>query len=306
MKQNQFLSCDWGTSSFRLRLVNAATGEVTNEVRSEQGIALTHTQWLATKKPTSERETFYKKIVADAAEQLVRNQTLPLILSGMASSTIGISELPYKDFPFSWNASNLLIKKFEADATLAHTLYLVSGMKCVNDIMRGEETILFGCEPLSGSGLYILPGTHSKHVMVENGNAVYFRTYMTGELFNLMSKNSILSNSLEHGEDMEAFEGGVRVTETNNVLNALFSVRVRQVLFKSSPVSNYQYLSGLIIGAELKDVKNVYSHVHLVGDGPLMQSYETALKILGIRVTCTSAAAALIKGHGKIFNEFVA
>ncbi|MEJ0057326.1 MAG: 2-dehydro-3-deoxygalactonokinase [Bacteroidota bacterium] len=82
-------------------------------------------------------------------------------------------------------------------------------------------------------------------------------------------------------------------------------MRTRQVLNDISPISNYQYLSGLIIGNELKDLKG-YSSVELIGEEPLMQSYKTALNIVGIKqVNCFSATEALIKGQGKIFKEMV-
>lgn len=296
---NQFLSCDWGTSSFRLRLVDAGSLEVVDEVRSDSGIASTYNQWLASTKPESERHAFYKKILTDATQKIKGSQKLPVILSGMASSTIGIQELPYVNFPFAWKASQLLVRKIDS-------LYLVSGMRTATDIMRGEETMLLGSEPKGGHEIYIFPGTHSKHVFVENGIATDFKTYITGELFNLMIKNSILKNSLEAGEDLASFEFGVGDVENENLLHTLFRVRAKHVLNNSSLVSNYQYLSGLIIGAELKDLKSSSYDVTLVGEDPLIQSYKTAMSVLGIKkIHCVSATRALVSGHGKIFNEII-
>jgi 2-dehydro-3-deoxygalactonokinase len=302
-----FLSCDWGTSSFRLRLVNADSLTVVKEIRSDQGIAVTHSQWTSSGKPEPERAAFYKKILADAVRQVLKtSEKLPLVLSGMASSTIGMMELPYGNFPFHWKASDLIIRKINEDEHLMHPLYLVSGLQTGNDIMRGEETMLFGCRQGGRSGVYIFPGTHSKHVHIEDGMAIYFDTYMTGELFNLMIKNSVLKNSVAPGEDAAAFESGVKAAETGNLLHTLFLVRTRQVLNNATPTSNFQYLSGLIIGAELKDLKNVYSSVELIGEEPLMQSYKTALGVLGIKqVNSVNATEALIKGQGKIFKELV-
>ncbi len=304
----QFLSCDWGTSSFRLRLIDASSLDIMKEVSSDQGIALTHTQWLSEGKPESAREAFYKKIIAEAALKLTKDgKEMPVILSGMASSSIGIQELPYQNFPFNWKASELIYKKIESDATLQYPLYLVSGMKVAKDIMRGEETMLLGCDQAGRSGFYIFPGTHSKHVFLEDGMAIDFKTYMTGEVFNLMSKESILKNSVEAGEEVAAFEKGVLAAQNGNLLNNLFTVRTNRVLGDSSLVSNYQYLSGLIIGTELKDLK-VFSPsmFGLVGDGPLFEAYTSAMQILKIKqVHLISASTVLIKGHSKIFNAVV-
>lgn len=304
----QFLSCDWGTSSFRLRLIDAESLEMISEVSNDQGIALTHRQWVATGKPESEREVFYKKILANAASLVMKSpEKIPIILSGMASSSIGIQELPYQNFPFTWNDSKLIIKKINEDETLSYPLYLVSGMRVANDIMRGEETMLLGCDPVGRNGFYIFPGTHSKHIILQDGMAIDFKTYMTGEVFNLMSKESILKNSMEAGEDETAFDTGVRDAERGNLLNNMFTIRANQVLGYSTPVSNYQYLSGLIIGTELNDLKGYSpSMFGLVGDGSLFKAYQTAMRILGMEhVISTSATAALINGHSKIFNTLV-
>ncbi|CAN5162369.1 2-dehydro-3-deoxygalactonokinase [soil metagenome] len=304
----QFLSCDWGTSSFRLRLIDASSLDIVNEVSSDQGIALTHTQWLSEGEPESAREAFYKKVIAKAALELTKDgKDMPIILSGMASSSIGIRELPYQNFPFNWKASELIYKKIEPDVTLQYPVYLVSGMRVANDIMRGEETMLLGCEQAGRYGFYIFPGTHSKHVVVEDGMAIDFKTYMTGEVFNLMSKESILKNSVEAGKDVAAFEKGVVEAQHGNLLNSFFTVRANRVLGDSSLVSNYQYLSGLIIGTELKDLKAFSpSMFGLVGDGPLFESYTSAMQILKMeQVQLISATTALIKGHGKIFNAVI-
>ena len=112
----QFLSCDWGTSSFRLRLIDATSLKILNEISNDQGIALTYRQWIATGKPESEREDFYKRIIAAGAGLVMKSkETIPVILSGMASSSIGIRELPYQDFPFTWKASELICKKINED-----------------------------------------------------------------------------------------------------------------------------------------------------------------------------------------------
>ncbi|MEJ0057327.1 MAG: 2-dehydro-3-deoxygalactonokinase [Bacteroidota bacterium] len=218
-----FLSCDWGTSSFRMRLVNADSLAVVEEFRSDQGIAFTYSQWKSANKPESERVAFYKKILADAVKRVLRNSDkLPMILSGMASSTIGMQELAYGNFPFHWKASDLNILKMEEDEHLAHPLYLVSGLRTGNDIMRGEETMLFGCKPGGRRGVYVFPGTHSKHVHMEDGMAGHFHTYMTGELFSLMVINSVLKNSVTPGEDVAAFEAGVKEAENGNLSHTLF------------------------------------------------------------------------------------
>src|SRR5438445_12367927 len=103
----RFISCDWGGSTFRLRLVDASKKEIYGEVLSYEGIVETHAQWMATNQPEPERIGFYKRKLAGAISQLRGNmeKNIPLIVSGMASSSIGLLELPYQKFPFTWDCS---------------------------------------------------------------------------------------------------------------------------------------------------------------------------------------------------------
>jgi 2-dehydro-3-deoxygalactonokinase len=299
---DHFLSGDWGTSSFRIRVIKSASLEIIEEFKTDQGIASTYNEWLSSKRPVGERQPFYRKIIAGALSQLKQDVTnLPILLSGMASSTIGIQELPYGEFPFTWNVNDIPLHKIERDEFLNHPLYLVSGLKTESDIMRGEETILLGCKPDLRESVYIFPGTHSKHIFVIDAIATDFKTYMTGELFNVMSTYSVLKNSVARGESPDAFAQGVRDAKHKNLLHALFLVRSHYVLGKTSPAENYQYLSGLIIGTELKDLTSESGNVYLVGEGALIDSYRTALNILNVGdVSCVDATQSLIKGHSII------
>src|ERR1700760_1317975 len=113
----RFLSCDWGTSTFRLRLVDAVKRETCTELRTSDGIAETHQQWLATGLPESERIDFYREKLRNAINRLSEGvvKNMPVIVSGMASSNIGLTELPYQEFPFSWNLLQFPVKKIKED-----------------------------------------------------------------------------------------------------------------------------------------------------------------------------------------------
>lgn len=306
----EFLSCDWGTSSFRLRLVDALSGEVLDEVKSGQGIADTYKDWQAANKPKSERTAFYKAVLSSAIHKMekVPESGLPIILSGMASSSVGIQELPYRNFPFTWDVLELPVNKFDADEQLKHPLYLISGFRTETDIMRGEETMLLGCE-INQEDHYtlIFPGTHAKHVFVKNGIAFDFKTYITGEIFNLLSQKSILSDSVMKGEDTESFELGVRDAINSNLLHKLFRVRTRQVLDNFPPISNYQYLSGLLIGTELKELKGTTASIFVVCEEPLTKAYLRALNCLNpkVKISTLNAREALISGHCKIATQLI-
>ena len=310
-----FFSCDWGTSSFRLRLIKASTLEILAEVKNEMGIAAVFQTWQNERKEEKERLFFYQDFLQTNIEQLQRQvgyqvSGVPLILSGMASSSIGMKELPYKELPFSIDGSDLLVYTTAATQDIPDTV-IVSGVRSETDVMRGEEIQLVGCSPdaATSSQLFILPGTHSKHILVEQDKVIDFKTYMTGELFQLLSTKSILAASLEAGSlfqdknNKQGFETGVKHGLQLNPLHALFWVRTNQLFGTCSKEENYHYLSGLLIGAELKECANTRVRmVTLVCNLTLQPLYATALEQAGIdNYQTIDADKAIIQGHYRVF-----
>lgn len=303
-KSKHILSCDWGTSAFRLRLIDL-NGKVIDEVLSDKGIASVYNDWLQENLNEHERIDFYKKVLQSFIQQInydVKNA--PVIISGMASSTIGIKELNYAHMPFNISGENLITETFMADDFCDHEILLVSGMQTSNDVMRGEETKLLGCDIESDNEtLIIFPGTHSKHVVVKNKVAVNFKTYMTGEFFQLLSAKSLLAKSVIKNMlfDKAAFVKGVTDGNTNNILNASFHIRTNQLFKKFSVEQNYHYLSGLLIGNELSELlSSGIKNILLVCSNNLLQQYTTALQILNnnqFNIKTINADNALMKAH---------
>ncbi len=229
---SHFLSCDWGSSFLRLRLADRAGRQVIAEERSATGIRESYRLWkegagadpMAGVDPMmgndstkagdpGKRIAFYLDILRASIREMEEGlhdslAGLPLVLSGMASSSAGMLELPYARLPFALEGRELITKYREADAGFPHPLLLISGIRSEEDVMRGEETQLIGCrrppgagvaereggggaEELAGDGpgdgLYIFPGTHSKHILVKDRKIVDFTTYMTGEFFGLLA-----------------------------------------------------------------------------------------------------------------------
>lgn len=302
----QILSCDWGTTSFRLRLVHAESAVVLAEIIEGKGIAAVYRDWIQSGLPENERTNFYKSILLTHIDKFTESELtgVPLIISGMASSSIGVTELPYSDCPFKINAENLQVMKLDCRENFKHDILLVSGLKTDNDVMRGEETMLLGCET-DEEQLIIFPGTHSKHVTIKNRLCVNFKTYMTGEVFELLATESILSKSVVKNKSNQyngIFEAAVQQAAAGNLLNTAFHVRTNQLFKKLSAEENYHYLSGLVIGTELKDMVTGNKKIQLVCNRQLAEPYLLALKILkgGSEVKYSNADEALIKGHCKL------
>lgn len=309
-----FISCDWGTSSFRLRIVDALKGSILCEIFTQQGIAATFASWK--EQQNADRFLFYRSYLETQITALEKNygnslKNIPIIIAGMASSAIGMKELPYKEIPFNIKAQNLAIETTPATTSFLHEIILISGVCSSNDVMRGEETIIAGCEinTTNKKQLLILPGTHSKHVLVKNKALTSFKTYMTGELFELISTKSILSASVEKYKgsikENEAFIQGVKDATTSSLLNNIFHVRTNAIFSRMNKEDNYAYLSGLMIGEELKHIsKENINTVTVVSSGSLLKLYYKALQSLNIKypLHIIDADQALIKAQISLFN----
>lgn len=307
-RMNHFLSCDWGTSAFRLRLVETGSLNIIAEERSGTGITATYLQWQQTSMP---REDFFAAIINRQIDVLMERtgiplQAVPVVLSGMASSSIGMVELPYKELPFSLSGSDLAVHTFSR-------FIIISGACIGQDVMRGEETKVAGCAawlPETTQEQWLLmPGTHPKHVVVSGKQAVRFQSFMTGEFFDLLSTHSILAASvgnegtLDDPASLACFTEGLHTGRSENLLHAAFMVRTNQLLKKIPPAHNRFYLSGLLIGAELKAVPPDMP-VYLVA-GPLHTPlYTLACKVLNIPVAAViDADEALIRGQRAVISN---
>jgi 2-dehydro-3-deoxygalactonokinase len=253
----EFISCDWGTSSFRLRFVRGDS--IVHEHLDLQGC-----RTLFQKHRSDQRAFAFEEHLRSALKSFRQKlfSPVPLLISGMASSSIGWKELPYARVPFLLDATNLVVQKVDWNAPQEFSAtYLVSGVATDNDMMRGEETEAIGLiqlldTPLQASTL-VLPGTHSKHLRIEHDAIIDICTHMTGELYDLLSHHSILRASVDPDApvDLQAFIEGVDLSQSQSVLASLFQTRTREVLHNKTPATNASFLSGLLIGAELSSLQ---------------------------------------------------
>jgi len=313
-----FISCDWGTSALRLKIFDVEKKTVLAEADNMQGIAATYKHWKDESNRANERVAFYQSILKEQIQILEKQnnylfQDVPLVISGMASSNIGMAELPYKELPLSIDGHDLNIKIFEKNDEFKHNVLLVSGAKTTDDAMRGEETQLIGCLDNDDQEvhLFLFPGTHSKHVWVKKGQAVDIKTYMTGEFFELLSQKSILSNDVENTlelineNDLKIFERGVADSLHSNILHGAFRVRTNHLFDIISKQQNYWYLSGLLTGTELKDLAGTTVPITVVGDELRIKLYSSALQIIGVPGSKSlNAGKVVLKGHSKLYNLY--
>jgi len=218
------------------------------------------------------------------------------LISGMAGSRQGWAEAPYVACPAGPDELVRHLHWIERDR-----IALVPGLSDtrgeVPDVMRGEEVQIFGAMRLAGfaEGLFVLPGTHSKWATVRAGRVTGFRTYMTGEVYGLFGKHSILARTMDADAafDEAAFRRGVaRAGNGEGILHNAFGVRALALFDRLSAPESASYLSGLLIGEEIgHQALPPGGEVMVIGASALVERYALALGERGVRVRRFGAEA---------------
>ncbi len=279
---NRLLAVDWGSSSLRGALLDV-DGAAMEERAFPRGIL------------TVEAGGF-PDVFQSCFGDWMTPGTLCLI-SGMAGSKQGWREAPYCACPAGFGAIAAALEWVEPGR-----IAIVPGLSIdkngVPDVMRGEETQIFGALQLLGltNTRLVLPGTHSKWVTVENRQVTDFSTWMTGELYALLRRQSILARMLPDDEpslEAAAFEQGVaHALAGPGLLNTAFSTRTLSLFQRMATDALPSYLSGVVIGEELKSQPLARGErVVVMGAEALTARYEQALGQLGVTVQRVGAGA---------------
>ncbi|ACE89928.1 2-dehydro-3-deoxygalactonokinase [Rhizobium phaseoli] len=293
MANPAYVAVDWGTSSFRLWLM-ARDGSVLAERRSGEGM-------------TSAAKTGFSAVLSGHLAAVEAPDTLPVIVCGMAGARQGWVEAGYIDVPTPLASILTAAVRVPGESRDVRILPgLAQRQTATPDVMRGEETQLLGALGGTSAGpqAVCMPGTHSKWVHVGDAEVTGFSTFMTGELFDAISKHTILSHAVAGAEeqpaDAAAFEAAVSAAFARPALasNLLFTARSGQLLHGISAAAAQARLSGTLIGLEiagaLQDAAN--SGITLVASGRLQALYEQAFKTLSLAFTAIDADAAVRRG----------
>jgi len=289
-----FIGIDWGTTHRRAALIDAA-GALLDERADDDGA-------LACK------GRFRDSLEALVAGWPGATPVLPVIMAGMVGSAIGWQVVPYLE---GGTALSDLPRHLQpvADAPAGRRWFIVPGW-CLRsedgdiDVMRGEETQLFGALHLLGpdasDGCYVLPGTHSKWVRLHAGRITELRTYMTGELFALLRQHGTLASAMQSTpasgaaglhhdsvvDDPDFLRGVAEAARGPVLTHALFGARARVVTGAMAPGAAAAYVSGLLIGAEWADAQRLASRdepVRVIGESALAALHAACARLHGRR-----------------------
>jgi len=296
MSKTDWIAVDWGTSHLRAFAIGA-DGAVLDRAQSADGMGT-----LA----QAEFEPALMRLI----EPWLGDGSIPVIACGMVGAKQGWVEAPYCSVPCKPGEA-VPIMPATRDSRIK--LHILPGVSQGNpaDVMRGEETQTAGViqENPQFDGILCLPGTHTKWIHISAEEIVSFRTAMTGELFALLSKSSVLRHSVS-GEDFDrdAFDAAVAETlsRPERLAQSLFNIRAEGLLHGQSPAAARGRLSGLLIGAELAAAKPYWlGQQVLIGGAPaLVALYERALQSQGVLCQTRDAETLTLAGlrlvHAKL------
>jgi len=297
-----FIGIDWGTTHRRAALV-AADGKLLDERADGEGA-------LACK------GRFRESLEALVDGWPGASPASPVVMAGMVGSAIGWQPVPYLE---GGTALSELPRHLTpvADAPAGRRWFIAPGWCLCGeggavDVMRGEETQLFGALHLLGpdaaDGCYVLPGTHSKWVRLQAGRISELRTYLTGELFALLRQHGTLASAMQSTDAAHAggmrhdgvaddpdFLRGVAEAARGPVLtHALFGARARVVTGAMAPGAAAAYVSGLLIGAEWADAQRLPSRgqpVRVIGEPALAALHAACARAHGRHLETLDARA---------------
>jgi 2-dehydro-3-deoxygalactonokinase len=292
MNQAEYVAVDWGTSSFRLWLIDRAGG-VLQERRSQEGMM-------------AAAKLGFAAVLQSHLDAVGAASDLPVVICGMAGARQGWVEAGYIDTPAHLA---LILERAVPVPAQSRDIWILPGIAQRDprapDVMRGEETQLLGALGVDAAGeaVVCIPGTHSKWARVSGGTVERFATFMTGELFSVVSRETILSHAVvgANEEDTEAFKSAVIAAFETPALaaNLLFRVRSSQLLYGSSPSSAREKISGTLIGLELAAglaADQPKNGIMLVASGRLQVLYRLAFETLSVAVQSIDAEGAVRRG----------
>ncbi len=303
MSEAAFIAGDWGTSRLRLYLCDA------------RGSVLARGEGEGAAVPDCAGRFAAAVTAWDKAHGI-----LPAVLGGMVGSTIGWKEVPYLPCPAKPQAIAGAALRIDAGG---RAVAILPGLSCTGrtgapDVMRGEETQILGALRLHpalawGRHLLCLPGTHAKWVAVEGGAVMDFQTALSGELFELLRRHSVLArNGGEVDGDSAALARGLDLVHANpdaDLLHLLFSTRAQVVTGRMAKSDAASYLSGLVLGKDIATALKLFDRdgpVHLICTPQLAALYGRALNAYDVPFAAidgdAAALAGLVHAHAEIFS----
>ena len=284
-----WIGVDWGSTHMRAFVIGPG-GEMRAELNGSGG---------AGKSP----QEFEPALLSLIDPWLTSGRVVPVIACGMVGSREGWHEAAYRPVPCDPVAAGALVRVPVSDPRI--TLHVVPGLSQADpaDVLRGEETQIAGflARHPGWDGVICLPGTHTKWAHLSAGEVVSFQSFLTGEIFALLSERSVLRHSLGGGGwDAAAFAEAVdeAMARPERLAARLYRIRSEDLLQGADPAAARARLSGYLIGAELAAARPYWlgQQVAIIGAAGLSSAYAAALKAQGVAPELMAGNEAVLAG----------
>ncbi|MDC0737658.1 2-dehydro-3-deoxygalactonokinase [Cognatishimia sp. SS12] len=291
------VAVDWGTSNLRLSLLDEA-GQVLAERGSDRGMG------------SLDPSEFEGALLELIDQDLPTGKVTPVICCGMVGAAQGWKEATYQTVPCAPPDGKGATRVSAQDARIS--VWILPGLKQQSpaDVMRGEETQIAGflADNPDFDGVLCLPGTHTKWARISAGEVVSFQTYMTGEVFALLSKQSVLRHTV-NGDEWDADEFASALADTmsrpQGVASKLFGLRAEALVAGMSASTGKARLSGYLVGLELAGARPYWlgMPVALIGAPALCKLYQAGLATQGCEATLHSVTEMTLNGLKAAYSD---
>ncbi len=285
-----WIGLDWGTSNLRAFAMDRSGSLIAQKTSSKGMGAL-------------EPDQFEPALIELIEPWLEDGRAMPVLACGMVGARQGWREADYRSVPCKPVSGHDLTYVDVSDRRLKVAILPGICQHQPADVMRGEETQIAGllAHNPDFAGSICLPGTHSKWAKIDNGEVSAFQTFMTGEIFALLSKQSVLRHSIHSdGFDEAVFlkAASFAIAAPSAVPGELFKIRANSLLHDQTPDQAAARLSGLLIGQELAacGATTTSDPVAIIGAQDISSLYHKALEIAGIDATIIKSAKASLDG----------
>ncbi|WP_410012944.1 2-dehydro-3-deoxygalactonokinase [Sodalis sp. C49] len=293
---NSYIAIDWGSTNLRAWLY--LDGELAGSQQSEAGV---------TRLGSRTAEQVFHEVLAPW-----RQHDVPVVMAGMVGSNAGWVPVPY--LPCPTRLGDLAGRLTLVAQAAPRKAWIIPGISIIGDgncnVMRGEETQLLGAYCSQPGALYLMPGTHSKWVRVNDGVIDDFRTVMTGELHHLLMKQSLVGVGVgEQRPNPDIFRQGMEQGfRESHILRCLFETRAAHVLGQLDTSAVSEWLSGLLIGNEVAQMQRGWAigggeTITIIGNPSLAARYRQALQYAGLNDRLLDGDASFQAGIRSIVNE---
>ncbi|EEE35614.1 2-dehydro-3-deoxygalactonokinase [Rhodobacteraceae bacterium KLH11] len=288
----EWIAVDWGTSHLRAWAMQGDS--VRDQAQSENGM-------------NRVAGGSFQAALLELIEGWLGKAPVDVVACGMVGARQGWVEAPYNAVPSS-PVPHMPVRVSNTDPRIR--AFVVPGLKQAHppDVMRGEETQIAGflASRPNWDGVICLPGTHTKWVQISANEVISFRTFMTGEMFDLLQGQSVLKHSVAEGWDDTAFADAVADTlsKPEQMAARLFGLRASDLLHGQGSGVSRACLSGYLIGAELAATRPYWlgQQLAIIGASGLADIYASALQQQGAFVETADATQTTLAGLRQAHN----